>query len=232
MNEHRGRNVPRARKGARARCVRSRCLTVSSHRIKFGANHSRESSKRKEIAMRGLCLLVIGVFFLAVACQQQPPVDTRAADERAIRTADAACLKAAQAKDVEGVLSCYADDASWLPPNAPILTGKEAIRTGWSQLLASSGFAIDWQITKLGVSRSGDLAYALYTYELTMEGPDAKPITDRGKDMAVWNKQPDGGWRILADTYNSDQPPAPAKPPAAKKKTKGSAGRHRHIRRR
>lgn len=89
--------------------------------------------------MRGLCLLVIGLFLFAVACQREAAVDTRAADERAIRTADAACLKAAQAKDTEGVLSCYADDASWLPPNAPILTGKQAIRTGWSQLLGSPG---------------------------------------------------------------------------------------------
>jgi uncharacterized protein (TIGR02246 family) len=192
----------------------------------------KQTRKRKETEMRGVWLLVIGLFLLAVACQRQAPVDTPAADERAIRTADATCLKAAQAKDTEGVLSCYADDASWLPPNAPMLTGKEAIRTGWSQLLASPGFAISWQITKLQVSRSGDLAYALYSYELAMQGPDAKPITDRGKDMAVWSKQPDGGWRIVADTYNSDQPPAAAKPAAAKKKTKGKAGRHRHIRRR
>ena len=178
--------------------------------------------------MRRLWLLVVGLFFLPAACERHP-LDTRAADERALRTADAACLKAAQAKDNEGVLSCYADDASWLPPNAPILTGKQAIRTGWSQLLGSPGFAINWQITKLEVSRSGDLAYALYSYELTRQGPDAKPITDRGKDMAVWNKQPDGRWRIVADTYNSDQPSAAAKPPAAKKKIKGRARRHRRL---
>ncbi|HJY86819.1 MAG TPA: SgcJ/EcaC family oxidoreductase [Candidatus Acidoferrales bacterium] len=182
--------------------------------------------------MRRLCLLVIGLFSFAVACQRQAAVDTRAADERAIRTADAACLRAAQAKDTEGVLSCYAAEASWLPPNAPPLTGKEALRAGWSQLLASPGFAISWQITKLQVSRSGDLAYALYSYELTTQGPDAVPITDRGKDMAVWNKQPDGSWRIVADAYSSDQPATSAKPPAAKKKIKRTAGRHRHVRRR
>ncbi len=182
--------------------------------------------------MRRLFMLVVGLFFLAGGCQRQAPVDTRAADERAIRTADAACLKAAQAKDSQGAASCYADDASWLPPNAPILTGKEAIRTGWSQLLASPGLAINWQITKLQVSRSGDLAYALYSYELTTQGPDGKPITDRGKDMAVWNKQPDGGWKIVADAYNSDQPLASATPPAEKKKTKARGARHRRIRRR
>ncbi len=166
---------------------------------------------RRVLLLAGLVCLS-----LALACRRQAAVDTREAAERAIRSADAARLKAAQAK--EGVLSCYADDASWLPPNASILTGKEAIRAGWSQLLASPGFAINWQITKMEVSRVGDLAYTLYSYELTVQGQDGKRITDRGKDMAVWKKQPDGRWKIVADTYNSDLPPAPAKPPAAKTK--------------
>lgn len=164
---------------------------------------------------RFTAILALSVSFLcfATACQRKATVDTRAQDERAIRAADAACLKAAHARDVERTASaCYADDASWLPPNAPLATGREAIRAGWSKLLASPGFAIDWQITKLDISRAGDLAYTLYAYRLSMQGADGKSITDRGKDLAVWKKQPDGTWRIVADTFNSDLPlPAPAK---------------------
>ncbi len=160
-----------------------------------------------------IIVFLVGPLFFAPACQRKAAVDTRAEDERAIRTADASCLKAAQAKDVDRAVFCYADDASWLPPNAPIAKGKEAIRAGWSQLLASPGVAIDWQITKLDISRAGDLAYVLYTYQLTTQGPKgANPITDRGKDMAVWKKQPDASWKIAADTFNSDLPlAAPAK---------------------
>ncbi len=162
--------------------------------------------------MRRLRLVVIvlsaGTLLFVVACRQQTVADTRAADERAIRDVDAACLKAAQAKDVAGAVSCYADDASWLPPNASIAVGKEAIRAGWAQLLTTPGFSINWRITKAEVSRAGDLAYTLYSYELTVRGADGKPMSDRGKDMAVWKKLPDGRWRIVADTYNSDLPPA------------------------
>ncbi len=158
------------------------------------------------LGLIAILVLLVGLPFLVPACQRRTAVDTRAEDERAIRAADATCLKAAQAKDVDGAVSCYADDASWLPPNAVMANGKGAIRAGWSQLLASPGFAIDWQITKLDISRAGDLAYTLYTYQLTVQGPDAKPVTDRGKDMAVWKKQPDGSWRIVADTFNSDLP--------------------------
>jgi uncharacterized protein (TIGR02246 family) len=153
------------------------------------------------------------VFFTAlsiVGCNPGAPMDTRAADERAIRAEDAAGLKAAQARDVNGAVANYADDASWFPPNAPIAKGKDAIRAGWGALLASPGLTIDWQITKLEVARSGDLAYILYVYQMSMQGPNGKPIEDHGKDMAVWKKQQDGTWKMVADTFNSDVAIAPS----------------------
>jgi len=146
--------------------------------------------------------------FSTVGCDREAPIDTRAADERAIRAEDASGLKAAQAKDLNGAVANYAEDAFWLPPNAPIVKGKDGIRAGWAVLLASPGFSIDWQITKLEVARSGDLAYTLYAYQMSMLGPDGKLIADHGKDMAVWKKQQDGTWRMVADTFNSDVAPS------------------------
>jgi len=66
---------------------------------------------------------------------------------------------------------------------------------------------MDWQITKVDVSRAGDMAYTLYKYDMTMADPNGSPIHDQGKDMAVWVKQSDGTWRIVADTFNSDMAP-------------------------
>jgi uncharacterized protein (TIGR02246 family) len=156
------------------------------------------------------------IAFLAAGCEKTP-VDTRPQDERSIREADAAALQAVQKGDVDRAVANYAADASWLPPNAPTVTGKDAIRGGWSRLMASPGFAIDWQIDKVEVARAGDLAYVLYTYQLTTQDADSKIATDRGKDMAVWKKQPDGIWKIAADSFSSDFPvAAPAKAPEAK----------------
>jgi uncharacterized protein (TIGR02246 family) len=163
------------------------------------------------------CVSTLSIFIGGLClpgCQREAAVDSHSADERAIRAADAGTLKAAQAKDVNSAVAAYADDASWLPPNAPIANGKEAIRAGWAAFLSSPGLSIDWQNTKLGVSRSGDLAFTVYAYQLTMQGPDGKPIADHGKDIAVWKKQPDGSWKMVADTFNSDVPP----PPPAKAK--------------
>jgi ketosteroid isomerase-like protein len=132
----------------------------------------------------------------------------------------------AQAKDVDGAVANYADDGSWLPPNAPMVNGKAAIRAGWWKLIGSPGFNIDWHIDKLEVGRAGDLAYTIYTYQLILEGPNGKPITDHGKDMAIWKKQSDGSWKMIADTFNSDLPSvAPA--PAKTHETRHGATKHR-----
>src|ERR1700722_5480368 len=158
--------------------------------------------------MRKARILLAGTFLvvsLSTAIGQKTS-DTRAMAEAAIRAADAAGLKAAQAKDVAGATANYADDASWLPPHAPIVQGKEAIRSAWAQLLATPGLNMDWQITKIDVSAAGDMAYTLYKYEMTMSTQNGEPIHDKGKDMAVWSKQPDGTWKIVADTFNSDIP--------------------------
>src|SRR5258708_26023117 len=97
-------------------------------------------------------------------------------------------------------LANYADDASWLPPNSPLVHGKAAIRAEWAKLIGSPGFTIDWQINKLEVARSGDFAYTIYTYQMAFDGANAKPITDQGKDMAVLEKRPAGALEKGAGT--------------------------------
>jgi len=158
--------------------------------------------------MRRVGVVLASAFVVAVLSSAvgQQISDVRATAEAAIRAADAAGLKAAQANDVAGATANYADDASWLPPHAPIVKGKEAIRSAWAQLLSSPGLKIDWQITKVDVSRAGDMAYTLYKYEMTVGAPNAAPVQDSGKDMAVWKKQSDRTWKIVADTFNSDLP--------------------------
>lgn len=133
--------------------------------------------------------------------------DARVLDEQAIRAADAAWLKAVQAKDVDRIVSFYADDAAEFPIAEPIATGKDAIRRNWEHMLGIPGFGLTWQITKVEVSQSGDLAYVQSAYEASFEDPQAsKPAIEKGKAVTVWNKQYDT-WKAVADISNTDAPP-------------------------
>src|ERR1700733_12107567 len=149
-------------------------------------------------------------------CSQQTQPDTRAADESAVRVADAQWSKTATANDLDGTVSYYTDDASVLPPNAPIATGKTAIRAVWASMLTPDA-TVSWQVNKADVARSGELAYVMGTYQIVAKNPQSKSQEDHGKMVEVWKKQADGKWKTVADIFNSDVA-LPAPPPAKKKK--------------
>src|SRR5271169_4397369 len=94
-------------------------------------NPFRPKHPRFKLALCG-CLVML---LFASACTQPPPPDTRAADEAAIRAADAQWSKTAAAGDLEGTVAYYADDASVLAPNAPIASGKPAVHAVWAALM-------------------------------------------------------------------------------------------------
>ncbi len=152
--------------------------------------------------MKKLLLIVATLLVLAISgCA--PQVDV-AADEAAIRSAlDVGMLGAAKEKNVEGVLVYYTDDASLLPPDAPIASGKEAIRAVWTQLLANPD--VSWQTTRVEVSSAGDLAYATGTYEITVDASEDNPVSEIGKWVVVLKKQSDGTWKQIVGIFNTDQ---------------------------
>ena len=89
------------------------------------------------------------------------------ADEQAIRALDTAWSHAAETKDLDKTVSFYADDASMLPPNMPIATGKNAIRAVWSQFMSMSGFSITFAPSKVVIAKSEDMAYEIGTFQLS-----------------------------------------------------------------
>jgi uncharacterized protein (TIGR02246 family) len=140
------------------------------------------------------------------AAQPAAPTDTRAADESAIRAADAEWVKAVAAKDVPQGTSYYADDAELFAPNAPAASGKEAIQKSWTGLFVMPGFALSFAPAKVVVSRSGDLAYETGNYEMTVNDKKGKPQTVKAKYVVVWGKQANGTWKVLLDSPTTTTP--------------------------
>ena len=158
----------------------------------------------------------IALVALTFACQPQsqqttPAVDTRVADEAALRKADEEWSKAAALRDLDKTVSYYADGAMVMPPNDAVTTSKDAIRKIWKGYFDSPDFGGGWKATRVEVANSGDLGYASGTWEFTWKDASGKPASDRGKFTEVWKKQSDGSWKCVADIWNSDLPlPAPA----------------------
>jgi uncharacterized protein (TIGR02246 family) len=135
--------------------------------------------------------------------QPTAPPDTRAADEVAIRAADAAWSKAAGAKDAAATASFYADNAVLMAPGGPATVGKDAILKGFTGMMADKNFALSFAPTKIEVARSGDLAYDIGDFSLTVTDPKGKAQTLKAKYVVVWGKQADGSWKAVVDAPNT-----------------------------
>ncbi|UCD25233.1 MAG: DUF4440 domain-containing protein [Gemmatimonadota bacterium] len=142
---------------------------------------------------------------LLTACQPQAGALSEE-DVAAIRNTHAAYYAVALDKDWDAVVTYYAADAVIMPPNQPAVHGRDAIRDWYASFPPVT--AVELPIVE--IDGRGDMAYVRGTYVLTMviEG-NPEPITDTGKNLAIWRKQEDGSWKMAVDTFNSDLPLTP-----------------------
>ncbi len=111
---------------------------------------------------------------------------------------------AAAKKDVDLVVSYYAEDAIAYPPNEPAAMGRVAARKVWAAFLTDPTFTISWKTVHAEVSTSGELGYTAGTYEDSFKGPDGKLVSEKGKYLCTWKKGKDGKWKAIHDMWNSD----------------------------
>lgn len=151
-------------------------------------------------------LLLATLTFTLLACQPAAPAGLSAADEQALRAADAASVAHIVAKDWAGFAGDFAENGVLLPPNGEPVTGRAAIQTwagAFPPMTEFKGGATD-------VLGSGDLAVVQGTYALVLAPPGAPaPVSDHGKYLAVYRKQTDGSWKVVRDIWNSNLPLAP-----------------------
>jgi ketosteroid isomerase-like protein len=147
--------------------------------------------------------LAVALITVLSACQ---PTDQSAGAAEAVRGADIAWAQAFSRKDVAGYLAFVDSMASIQQPNAPTVTGTAAIRALIEGFYALPNLTGTWQPTSVAASRSGELAYSRGTYELSYNDPSGKRVAERGKYIEVWRRQPDGTWKMVVESFNSDLP--------------------------
>jgi ketosteroid isomerase-like protein len=114
---------------------------------------------------------------------------------------NATFMKGVETGDSALIASVYAPDARVMPPGAPVVTGG-GIEQFWQGVL---DMGITGAVLKTGsLEEREDLAVEEGLYELRA-GAD---VVANGKYVVVHRRQPDGGWRLGLDIWNSDSPPA------------------------
>ena len=148
-------------------------------------------------------LLTAGAALLALAAGCS---NNSTADAKAVQARSELWSKAGSVKDSASFATFFADDATVMLPNEPAIHGMDAVKAVVTPMMQDPNFSLSFTTDKVEVS--GILAYTQGTVSLRTTGRDSKPLTDTGKYLTVWKKQPDGSWKALEDIFNSDLPPA------------------------
>jgi len=91
----------------------------------------------------------------------------------------------------------YTADATLLPPGAPMIAGRENIRSFWQTAIEAmnpTGGALD----TLSLEVHGDAAVEIGRARIESAGP-----TLDAKYVVVWKRE-DGSWKLHIDTWNSN----------------------------
>ena len=124
-------------------------------------------------------------------------------DAETIRQRSQQLATAFNAKQIDTILELYADNSVFMPPNAPVLRGREPLREFYQDLI---GRATNLRLETEDVAGHGPLAYETGTYSLVYQDG---AVRDRGKYVFIWRKTNDT-WRTEKTIWSSDLPPLAA----------------------
>ena len=105
-------------------------------------------------------------------------------------------MRALNAGDLDALVALYEPNASLTPQPGTTVTGTAAIRQALSGFIAGKPH-ID--ITPRLVAQTGDLALLSAEWQLSITGPDGKPVQMSGKSVEVLRRQNDGTWLFAID---------------------------------
>lgn len=105
--------------------------------------------------------------------------------------------------DAAAIAAWYSADATLLPPDNPMLKGRDAVETFWQGAMGMG--VTEARLETLDVESRDDLAYEVGRFEMTLrpQGGDRSTLT--GKYVVVWKSEGDG-WRMHVDIWNTDRP--------------------------
>ena len=153
---------------------------------------------------RIVSLLVLGLAMFSCA----PPKPDVALVRKTIEG-----MTAKSAKDMvlgvwDTTLANFTDDAVSMPNYAPMARGKKAIKEQYGKMMGAGIKFTNVDFTTTDVEVSGEYAYEIGTYTMTIEMGSMAPMTDEGKYLYVYKHAKDGSWKLKVETWNSNKEPA------------------------
>jgi ketosteroid isomerase-like protein len=144
--------------------------------------------------MRAIGLVLPFAFALTAACSAGND-GLSDKDREAIRAAGQKYVEADGKRDADAMMQAIGEGAYYMPSNGAPISGREAIRGflkphSWDKITE----------TPAEIEGRNGLAFVRGAYTMLNQG---RTLT--GYYMEIWQKQPDGDWKITRKLWNSDK---------------------------
>ena len=150
---------------------------------------------------KGALCAVAALGMVAAACSGPQQQEFTKKDAQDIRQRNDAFMQAFNGAQVPQIVSLYTDNSVFMPPNQPVIRGREALKNFYDEMVKD---ATDLRLNVTEVGGAGAIAYQRGTYEMTLKGKGSDH--DRGKFLFVMRNMA-GTWRYEYAMWNSDLPP-------------------------
>ena len=120
-------------------------------------------------------------FVFAAACSGPAPEEFTTKDAGTIRQQHEAFVTAFNAKQIDPILNLYAENSVFMPPNAPLLRGREPLKGFYTDLVSRVS---DLKLEPADIAGHGPIAYESGTYTMNLgsvrdRGPRLEPHAAR-----------------------------------------------------
>ena len=154
-------------------------------------------------------LMITALLSTTLSCKQENkiPKETelpKSATVEALGQMNRDFAKALNAKDALAAAVAYDKNASILPPNEPIITGRANIRAYWQGAIDAG--IIDATVKTIDAKSDGDLGYEIGTFTMRFHGANNDTITEVGKYTEILERNAEGKWVSTYGMWSSNAP--------------------------
>jgi ketosteroid isomerase-like protein len=160
-----------------------------------------------------LITMIFALSFATQSCEQKQKETTIEVEKEEIsKSATIAELgqmnrdfaKALTAKDAVAAAIVYDENASILPPNEPIVTGRTNIQAYWQGAIDAG--IIDATVKTIDAKSVGNSGYEIGTFTMRFHGAKNDTIVEVGKYTEILELNKEGKWMAIYGMWSSNEP--------------------------
>lgn len=102
--------------------------------------------------------------------------------------------------------AAYIDEGAVFVSGGGVTRGREKIVAAWSVFFAGGRPYFEWHPETVEISRDGTLGLTRGPWTIRSQGADGKVVEQTGLFNSIWQRQPDGGWKVVFDAGCSPCP--------------------------